>query len=229
MALEADYYDYRLAIDPVAGVVVPNATAQVYDVSDTTFSSPLSITDVTGTPLSLLQASPTGVLPQFMVPAQFVSLKTFPLTPNGKIDRKALPTPDELERSERKFLAPRNHDEEQLAKIWTEVLRLEKVGVEENFFDLGGNSLQAMQLIARLRTDLAVDPDVSTIFLAPTPADLAALLRTKHGLVDHPLDGPNPKPGRPGVDEPTADGKLLVKFVRPGRAEVLREVWDRVP
>lgn len=67
MALEADYFDYRLAIDPTAGAVVPNATAEVYDVEDTAFGSPLPITDVTGAPLTQLLASPTGVFPQFMV------------------------------------------------------------------------------------------------------------------------------------------------------------------
>lgn len=69
--LEADFFDYRLAIDPTAGIVVPNATAKVYAIADTTFASPLPITDVTGAPIAgnELVASPTGVLPQFMVPS----------------------------------------------------------------------------------------------------------------------------------------------------------------
>ncbi|HEX7859904.1 MAG TPA: amino acid adenylation domain-containing protein [Verrucomicrobiae bacterium] len=115
-------------------------------------------------------------LPQFMVPAQFVSLKTFPLTPNGKIDRKALPAPDDLERGERNFIAPRNHDEEQLAKIWTEVLKLEKVGVEENFFDLGGHSLLAIQVIARVRDSFKLELPMAAFFESPTIGGMAAAL-----------------------------------------------------
>jgi amino acid adenylation domain-containing protein len=115
-------------------------------------------------------------LPQFMVPAQIVSLKTLPLTPNGKIDRKALPAPDDVERSERDYIAPRNRDEEQLAKIWTEVLKLDKVSVEENFFDLGGHSLLAIQVIARVRDAFKLELPMSEFFEAPTIGGMAAAL-----------------------------------------------------
>ena len=115
-------------------------------------------------------------LPSFMVPAQFVALKAFPLTPNGKIDRKALPAPEEIERTERNFVAPRNRDEEQLAKIWTEVLKLEKVSVEENFFDLGGHSLLAIQVIARVRDSFKLELPMAAFFEAPTIGGMATAL-----------------------------------------------------
>jgi acyl carrier protein len=115
-------------------------------------------------------------LPAFMAPAQFVPLKTFPLTPNGKVDRKALPAPDEMNRNDRTFVAPRNRDEEQLAKIWTEVLKLERIGVEENFFDLGGHSLLAIQVIARVRDSFKLELPMAAFFEAPTIGGMAAAL-----------------------------------------------------
>ena len=115
-------------------------------------------------------------LPQFMVPAQFVSLKALPLTPNGKIDRKALPEPSELERNEKRYVAPRNQDEEILARIWSDVLKLEAVGIEENFFDLGGHSLLAIQVIARVRDSFKLDLPMAAFFEAPTIGGMAVAL-----------------------------------------------------
>src|SRR6185437_10395013 len=80
-------------------------------------------------------------LPDYMLPAAFVTLAALPLTPNGKVDRKALP-------------APSNPLEESLAKIWMEVLKIERVGVNDNFFDIGGHSLLATQVVSRLSKDL---------------------------------------------------------------------------
>ena len=115
-------------------------------------------------------------LPPFMVPTVLVALENFPVMPNGKIDRKALPAPDDLARSERTYVAPRNRDEEQLAKIWTDVLKLEKVGVEENFFDLGGHSLLAIQVIARVREAFKLELPMSDFFEAPTIGGMAVAL-----------------------------------------------------
>ena len=116
-------------------------------------------------------------LPQFMIPAKFAFISSFPQTPNGKVDRKALPAPEELEKAEaRRYVAPRNGDEEALAKIWADVLKMEKVGIEENFFDLGGHSLLAIQVIARVRDALKVEVPMRVFFDAPTVEGMAAAL-----------------------------------------------------
>ncbi|HET8796788.1 MAG TPA: amino acid adenylation domain-containing protein, partial [Thermoanaerobaculia bacterium] len=90
-------------------------------------------------------------LPEYMVPSAFVLLPAFPLTANGKVDRQALPAPETTSLLARAYEAPRGKTEETLAAIWTELLRVERVGRDDNFFELGGHSLLAVQLISRLR------------------------------------------------------------------------------
>ena len=117
-----------------------------------------------------------------MVPATLTVLDRFPLTHNGKIDKAALPAPDLV--SAERYVAPSTLVETVVVDLYATLLNLEQVGTEDSFFDVGGSSLQAMQLVTRLRSDLAVDVDVATIFLAPTPKQLSAVLRDKHGLED---------------------------------------------
>ena len=113
-------------------------------------------------------------LPDYMVPSAFVLLDTLPLTANGKIDRKVLPAPDqsrpELEQS---FVAPRTPVEEVMAGIWGEVLKVERVGIHDNFFDLGGHSLLATQVVSRIRAALQVEIPLRSLFESPTVAGLA--------------------------------------------------------
>ncbi|NEP04862.1 MAG: amino acid adenylation domain-containing protein [Okeania sp. SIO4D6] len=91
-------------------------------------------------------------LPDYAIPSNFVKLEFLPLTPNGKIDRKALPEPDKIRPElENNFVAPRNQTEELLANIWSELLEVEKVGIQDNFFELGGDSLLATKLIFQIR------------------------------------------------------------------------------
>jgi acyl carrier protein len=111
-------------------------------------------------------------LPQHMIPSFFVQLDEFPLTSNGKIDRRTLPTPEQSW-SERKYVGPRTPLEEQLAQIWAEVLGLERAGVLDNFFDLGGHSLKATQIISRTQRALGVVLPLRSLFEHPTVADLA--------------------------------------------------------
>ncbi|HEX7314774.1 MAG TPA: amino acid adenylation domain-containing protein [Pyrinomonadaceae bacterium] len=116
-------------------------------------------------------------LPRYMVPSAFITLDSFPLTPNGKIDRKALPAPELAQAiSEKSYAAPRTPVEEVLAAIWAEVLGLERVGVHNDFFELGGHSLIAIQVIARIRETLRVDLSVKSIFGARTVAELAGIV-----------------------------------------------------
>ena len=117
-------------------------------------------------------------LPFYMVPSAFVSLEALPLTPNGKIDRRALPAPDRVRPETVTFVPVRNPIEEVVAGIWTEVLKLERIGVHDNFFELGGHSLLATRVISRLRRAFGTDFPLRLLFDAPTIAGLATLIET---------------------------------------------------
>jgi amino acid adenylation domain-containing protein len=111
-------------------------------------------------------------LPDHMVPGIIVELKEFPLNPNGKIDRKRLPKPD-LQASRTDYVKPRNPVEESLCRMWCNVLKLNRVGVHDNFFDLGGHSLLATQLMSRLPGAFGVELPLRVLFEASTVAELA--------------------------------------------------------
>jgi amino acid adenylation domain-containing protein len=114
-------------------------------------------------------------LPEYMVPTAFVVLDELSLTPNGKVDRKALPAPDQaVPRSRPAFVAPRTPVERVLAGICVEILGLERIGVHDSFFELGGNSLKAIQIIARVRQTFQVEIPVRDLFEEPTVAALAS-------------------------------------------------------
>jgi amino acid adenylation domain-containing protein len=114
-------------------------------------------------------------LPDYMVPSSFAVLDALPITQSGKIDRRALPGPDESRpQREREYTAPRGPIEEQLAGIWCEVLRLDRVGIHDNFFALGGDSLRATRAAARIRLALQADLPLRKLFEAPTIAGLSA-------------------------------------------------------
>lgn len=116
-------------------------------------------------------------LPDYMIPSAVVALERMPLTNSGKIDRQALPDPDWNRASLcGEFIAPRTELEEKLAAIWGEVLGVQRVGVEDNFFDLGGSSLLALRLTSRLRSALGVDLPLAALFTSPTVAGLAAAI-----------------------------------------------------
>ncbi|MEO8428364.1 MAG: AMP-binding protein, partial [Verrucomicrobiota bacterium] len=119
----------------------------------------------------------TEQLPDYMVPSVFIKLEKMPLTPNGKMDRRALPNPDEaIVPKEKPFVAPRNSAEETLAGIWAEVLKADRVGIHDNFFELGGHSLLATQVIARIRAAFEIQIGLRTIFESPTVAKLAEII-----------------------------------------------------
>jgi amino acid adenylation domain-containing protein len=116
-------------------------------------------------------------LPEHMLPAAFVLLDAMPLTPNGKVDRRALPVPDTSSFSRsNNFVGPRNATQEVLAALWAQVLGLEKVGIHDNFFELAGHSLLAMQVISRVCQAFGVEIPLQLLFETPTIADLATAI-----------------------------------------------------
>lgn len=116
-------------------------------------------------------------LPDYMIPSSFIVMDHLPTMPNGKVDRTALPIPDESRPDlETDYAAPRNELEEVLSGIWTDLLRTQRVGINDNFFDLGGHSILVTQLVARIRDILQVDLSVTTVFQKPTVASLAGML-----------------------------------------------------
>jgi amino acid adenylation domain-containing protein len=135
-------------------------------------------------------------LPEHMLPTAFVSLSSLPLLPSGKLDRKALPAP-ELARPDLKtrFLQPRDSTEQRIASIWNDVLRLDRIGVLDNFFDLGGHSLLATQVLSRINREFGVALSLRRLFDAPTIEGIAALLRADSSLDQRaPLDSLAPLP-----------------------------------
>ncbi|RRV07250.1 amino acid adenylation domain-containing protein [Pseudomonas sp. v388] len=117
-------------------------------------------------PRSLLQAHLKRSLPDYMIPSHFIWLDRMPLTPNGKLDRKALPAPD-AGQLQRHYVAPVTEQEQQVAAIWAEVLKVGRVGLTDDFFELGGHSLLAAQLISRIHSGLGIDVPLRLIFEKP--------------------------------------------------------------
>lgn len=115
-------------------------------------------------------------LPDYMIPARLVWLERLPLTSNGKIDRRALPAPDHEQQRMTHATAPRTEMERILCGIWSDVLGVEQIGVDDNFFDLGGHSLAAIRVLAAVMARLKLDLPLRRIFDAPTVAQLACAI-----------------------------------------------------
>ena len=133
---------------------------------------------VSAQPTSALswQAPLRNSLPDYMVPARLILLPAWPLTPNGKIDRKALPDPDIQQRS-MPYVAPRDDIEIAIADIWSQLLKKDEIGINDSFFDLGGHSLLANQIVSRLRKHFTVALPIRDLMVHPTVAELAQRVR----------------------------------------------------
>ncbi|PHM66698.1 Amino acid adenylation [Xenorhabdus stockiae] len=115
-------------------------------------------------------------LAEYMLPSAFVTLESFPLTPNGKLDRQALPAPDMSAIVTRPYEAPNDEEEATLAKIWQSLLGLERVGRFDHFFELGGHSLMVGQLATRIQNEFLVEIPIASLFLSPRLADQAEII-----------------------------------------------------
>ncbi|NVE01900.1 non-ribosomal peptide synthetase, partial [Massilia sp. BJB1822] len=134
-----------------------------------------------------LRAALAAQLPEYMVPAAFVTLEAFPMTPNGKLDRKALPAPEQGALASRTYTAPQGEVEAALAAIWQELLGVERVGRDDHFFELGGHSLLAVQLVSRIRQALGVELPLRILFIHATLAALAVAASQAQGAILTPI------------------------------------------
>ena len=123
-------------------------------------------------------------LPEHMIPWAFVLLDAMPLTPSGKVDRRALPAPEHTRAGLEDLVTPRTPVEEAIAEIWIALLKLERVGIHDNFFALGGHSLLAAQLVARLRVAFGLDLPLRALFETPTVAGLAERIETTSRMLE---------------------------------------------
>jgi amino acid adenylation domain-containing protein len=129
----------------------------------------------------------SGELPDYMVPPYFVILDRLPITPNGKIDRRALPVP-ETTAPNRAYAAPRNEIEKKLIEIWQQLLMVEKIGIHDDFFASGGHSLKVLNLVNAIQKEFNVKIDFQDIFLYPTVAELYDLIRQSERIADNAIE-----------------------------------------
>ncbi len=140
-------------------------------------------------------------LPEYMIPSAYVLLEAMPLLPNGKIDRRSLPIPDQRSsagsvvsgwstadfsttNAQQNYIAPRNEREAKIAEIWQQLLGCDRIGVEDNFFELGGHSLHAVQLVSRVREAFGVNLQAGSVLQAPTIASQSQLVETAHWVAN---------------------------------------------
>ncbi len=149
----------------------------------------------------------SGRLPDYMVPSLFVSLDEMPTTSSGKVDRQSLPEPDwRRSAMQDDYVAPRTDAERRLAEIWSEVLQVERVGANDNFFDLGGNSLMALRLNSQVRSVFSVELPLVALFASPTLAELA------ERIIEIQAQGTTPE--APPIRRVAFDGRAPLSFAQ---------------
>jgi acyl carrier protein len=135
-------------------------------------------------------------LPEYMVPSAFVELEALPLTPSGKVNRRALPAPTQARlEPEDTFVAPRTAIERTLTEIWARVLGVERVGIHDDFFKIGGHSLLATQVMSRIRDALDIQLPLRDLFKAPTVAGLAESIEEIRWIAQDLLVAPTEEDG----------------------------------
>lgn len=167
-------------------------------------------------------------LPSYMVPAAFIQLEQFPLTPNGKIDLKKLPKPQNDQVSTEQFVPPRTEMEKAIIDIWKDILKIEKVGLNDNFFDLGGHSLIITQLQNRLREKLKLEISVIDLFNFPTVGSFANYIATRFGP-KHDRDDQEPSVSfQPHERSKNHDIAIIGMAGRFPGANSINEFWDNL-
>jgi hypothetical protein len=156
------------------------ADAVVVALDDRLVAYLLLADDSVGIPTAELRVMAAAALPDYLVPAVFVELSSFPLTSSGKVDRTALPSPDDgrLDLTG-EFAPPRTPTEEILAGIWSEMLGVERVGIHDDFFLLGGHSLLATRVLSRIKTTFGLELALPVLFDQPTVAGLAEVVEAE--------------------------------------------------
>ena len=193
--------------------------------------SDIAVPDLLGA--ETLRAYLSSVLPEYMVPAAYVRLEALPLTPNGKLDRKVLPAPDGDAYIHGVYEAPVGAVETAIAEIWSEVLRVERVGRHDNFFELGGHSLLAIRVLERMRR-AGLQSDVRALFTTPVLAQLAREVGQGGDLIKAP---PNLIPA--GCERITPDLLPLVELTQgqidgivatvPGGSSNVQDIYPLAP
>ena len=148
-------------------------------------------------------------LPAYMIPSSYMMLEEFPLTPNRKVDRKALPIPEQSHiQEQRDFIAPRNPIEELLVNIWSEILGVEQIRIDDNFFELGGHSLLATRAISQIREVFEIELPLRRLFETPTISGIASDITTKKSNIN------NSELSQPKIEKIERQDKLPISFAQ---------------
>jgi acyl carrier protein len=150
------------------------------------------------------------MLPEYMIPSAFVILDTFPLTANGKLDRRALPAPDFHTHANQHFEPPKGEIEEALAGIWRDVLRVEKIGRQQKFLELGGHSVQGMRLVERIAKRFGIQMRFPDIFQFPTVRQMAELVEMRQAQKE---TGASPQALACAISHPLPNGRGIAATI----------------
>jgi len=222
--VELEEIEQAIRIHPMVSDAV--VLAEEVDAGDKRLVAYVTSARATTPSISELRELLAEKLPPYMLPSAFLFIEALPLMPNGKIDRKALPRIDQSSRAvDENFEAPRSHLEDSLARIWCELLRVDRVSVHDNFFELGGHSLLGAKLISNLRRQLNVNLNLIDIFQSPTIAKLGALIYQRQtedepeddlALLLAEIENMSDEEAQQRISEETARGDLRGQAIRAG-------------
>ena len=208
--IEPGEIEHVLAAQPSVKTAAVAVCNRGRDSRDKYLAAYLVLEDAAAQDLEPLRQTLLSVLPDYMVPSVLTALPALPLTPSGKIDRRALPAPDADTLTARRHTAPRTAVEQGLLSLWADILDLpaDKVGIEDNFFDLGGHSLLATRVVSQIRKTFNIELQIRDLFSASTVKALAP--RVEQAIADNPLDPQRDLPLR-AIDR---NGPLPLSFAQ---------------